>query len=420
MPNNILELKSISGALVPPMRVPITNTSSVSFDGANDAMKTFVNVHNPTGNGVSLATSGFTVAAWVKCDKFFTDGVYTQVGATQYENTFFGAYIGHGAYDNLIFGTKGAKWNWAFGQMNSTNNGYYNTARQPHHFMTAGTWYHVALTFTNTHSSIFGSGENFEGTQLNAGTPRIYLNGVLSSGTVDVVGTDEFLTAHWPHDNIGSGNEMGAMHWNRSQAVTLNGAITSTSTTIAVNPFPIVGAPRVGEFNVSIQATTDSHRVLTIGTEQILVTANGGYDASSGATDFTVATNGRGHNGTTAQAHSDDALVIGFASLAIGTRERWNWTGLGAAYNMDGHMDEMAIYNTPLSAAEVAAMTASGTKVQSLNIYGKPANLIAWYRMGDGTEAGSGTTIYNTATTPATGSLETQLQNGASIVSVTP
>jgi len=65
-------------------------------------------------------------------------------------------------------------------------------------------------------------------------------------------------------------------------------------------------------------------------------------------------------------------------------------------------------------------MTASGTKVQSLNIYGKPANLIAWYRMGDGTEAGSGTTIYNTATTPATGSLETQLQNGASIVSVTP
>ena len=57
---------------------------------------------------------------------------------------------------------------------------------------------------------------------------------------------------------------------------------------------------------------------------------------------------------------------------------------------LDGHLDEMAFFDSALSSGDVTAIYNSG----------EPASLSGpshWWRMGDGTEEGSGTTVYDMA-----------------------
>ena len=71
----------------------------------------------------------------------------------------------------------------------------------------------------------------------------------------------------------------------------------------------------------------------------------------------------------------------------------------GGTEHFDGKIDEVAIWNTVLSPKEITAIYNSG--VANFNLGGNTGNyhskssLVGWWRMGDGTGNGSGTTIYD-------------------------
>jgi len=82
-------------------------------------------------------------------------------------------------------------------------------------------------------------------------------------------------------------------------------------------------------------------------------------------------------------------------------------------YDFDGNIDELAIWNTALSASNITALYNSGDgPIDATSI----AELIAYWRMGDGTEEGSGSTVYDMSTNSYNGTLV----NGASFVSDVP
>ena len=88
-----------------------------------------------------------------------------------------------------------------------------------------------------------------------------------------------------------------------------------------------------------------------------------------------------------------------------------------AARHFAGNIDELALFNSVLTASEILQIY-NGGKPMDLNSddegYTSSANLKAWWRMGDGTEAGSGTTIYDMSTTDSN-SDDLTLVNQASI-----
>ena len=69
-----------------------------------------------------------------------------------------------------------------------------------------------------------------------------------------------------------------------------------------------------------------------------------------------------------------------------------------AARHFAGKIDELALFNSVLGATEIAEIYNDRVPL-NLNLdyenYSSSANLKAWWRMGDGTETGSGTTIYD-------------------------
>jgi len=72
-----------------------------------------------------------------------------------------------------------------------------------------------------------------------------------------------------------------------------------------------------------------------------------------------------------------------------------------AARHFAGNIDELALFNSVLTASEILQIY-NGGKPMDLNSddegYTSSANLKAWWRMGDGTEDGSGATIYDMST----------------------
>ena len=72
-----------------------------------------------------------------------------------------------------------------------------------------------------------------------------------------------------------------------------------------------------------------------------------------------------------------------------------------AARHFAGNIDELALFNSVLTASEILQIY-NGGKPIDLNSdnegYTSSANLKAWWRMGDGTETGSGATIHDMST----------------------
>ena len=76
----------------------------------------------------------------------------------------------------------------------------------------------------------------------------------------------------------------------------------------------------------------------------------------------------------------------------------------------EGLIDEVAIFNSALSAAQISNIYKGEVNGGSGGTNGVPGYLntfspIAWWRMGDGTEAGSGTTIYDMSSNSNNGTL---------------
>jgi hypothetical protein len=88
-----------------------------------------------------------------------------------------------------------------------------------------------------------------------------------------------------------------------------------------------------------------------------------------------------------------------------------------AARHFAGNIDELALFNSVLSADEITQLYNNGDPFDlnsDAGNYTSSANLKAWWRMGDGTEAGSGTTIYDMSTNDSN-SDDLTLVNQASI-----
>jgi hypothetical protein len=87
------------------------------------------------------------------------------------------------------------------------------------------------------------------------------------------------------------------------------------------------------------------------------------------------------------------------------------------ARHFAGNIDELALFNSVLTADEVSQLYNFGNPFDlnsDAGNYTSSANLKAWWRMGDGTEAGSGTTIYDMSTNDSN-SDDLTLVNQASI-----
>ena len=75
--------------------------------------------------------------------------------------------------------------------------------------------------------------------------------------------------------------------------------------------------------------------------------------------------------------------------------------GMSWASNMiDGLIDEASVFNTVLSASDINLIYNSGVPADISSL-----NLVGWWRMGDGTEAGSGTTVFDMSTNSNNGTL---------------
>jgi len=88
-----------------------------------------------------------------------------------------------------------------------------------------------------------------------------------------------------------------------------------------------------------------------------------------------------------------------------------------AARHFAGNIDELALFNSVLTANEILQLYNNGNPINlnsDVGNYTSSANLKAWWRMGDGTEAGSGTTIYDMSTNDSN-SDDLTLVNQASI-----
>lgn len=117
------------------------------------------------------------------------------------------------------------------------------------------------------------------------------------------------------------------------------------------------------------------------------------YDGSKASSGIKLYLNG---------SRVDDADYAGGTyTAAVNTSEEIRVSALhrNNTYSA-GKVDELSFFNTELSASDVTAIYNSGVPndISSLNP-------VAWYRMGDGTEAGSGTTVFDMSINSHNGTL---------------
>ena len=176
-----------------------------------------------------------------------------------------------------------------------------------------------------------------------------------------------------------NGNTYGAYH------------LRYTSTGNKFNYFlafaPGGGTHRQATFNSTFTLTDWHHVALT-------------YDGSyikgyvDGSEDYSIAE-------TRALAYSADATY--------GTD---TWIGKGKYSDpAQGLIDEVAVFSSALSSSDITAIYNGGVPADLTSL-----SPVGWWRMGDGTEAGSGTTIYDMSSNSNNGTLT----NGPTFSSDTP
>ena len=137
------------------------------------------------------------------------------------------------------------------------------------------------------------------------------------------------------------------------------------------------------------------------------------YGSGVGFDDFTVPTLSTGtwyhvaliHNGTSAELYlnnsqsSSGSRVVESPTANYGSSFKIGSYFSGSNY-FQGLLDEVAVFNSALSASNITAIYNSGvpSNISTLNPVG-------WWRMGDGTEAGSGTTVYDMSSNSNNGTL---------------
>jgi len=158
-----------------------------------------------------------------------------------------------------------------------------------------------------------------------------------------------------------------------------------------LNSSGYLGVLLIDEDQSGVYEYTNSDSTLTTGIWYHVACTYNGVGGTSANTGIKLYVNGveqgysRGGNG------AYDSMVNGSADVWIGRQE--------STYS-NGKIDEVAIWNTALSAGDVAALySARGTA--DLNDDGNSSNLVGWWRF----EEGSGTSVTDSSTNSNTGTL---------------
>jgi len=137
------------------------------------------------------------------------------------------------------------------------------------------------------------------------------------------------------------------------------------------------------------------------------------YGSGVGFDEFAVPTLSTGtwyhlaliHNGTSAALYLNNSQSSsGSLAFESPTANYGSSLKIGSyfagGFNFNGLLDEVAVFNSALSASNITSIYSSGvpSNISSLNPVG-------WWRMGDGTEAGSGTTVYDMSANSNNGTL---------------
>lgn len=104
-------------------------------------------------------------------------------------------------------------------------------------------------------------------------------------------------------------------------------------------------------------------------------------------------------NGNSVDSSTTIPQTTGISNPVIGSFN-------GSSLYVNGLVDEVAIFNTALSAPDVSTLR-GGASAGSVGVPADISSLnpVGWWRMGDGTEAGSGTTVYDMSSNSNNGTL---------------
>ena len=224
--------------------------------------------------------------------------------------------------------------------------------------------YSLSLDGTDDHAEVTGSSEIQISNPLTI-SAWIYLTANASTNNLRTV-------ISWGSAAIGQGRFFGVDGASNNLAFGSYGGNTKSSTALSLN--------------------TWYHVAATVTTGETKLYINGSLD-TTGSNTLNSFTYGKTH--------------IGELYYSAST----------AARHFAGNIDELALFNSVLTASEILQIYNGGNPID-LNSdnegYASSANLKAWWRMGDGTEAGSGTTIYDMSTNDSN-SDDLTLVNQASI-----
>ena len=232
-----------------------------------------------------------------------------------------------------------------------------------------------------------GSGGN-DGTLTNGPTYSTDVPSFTNTYSVDFDGTDDSLDVSSTSDYAFGSSGFSISFW-------FKGGSTNDSSGYGVNIF---------DMRTSLGGSQPSLWIETKGASSLVK-----YYASNAYRVSTTATINSGtwyhlaitNDGSTTKIYLDgnsigtgsDPTNYVAAPLRIGGYH-------GNQNYYDGLVDEFAIFNSELSASDVTAIYNSGTPADLSSL-----SPIGWWRMGDGTEAGSGTTVYDMSSNSNNGTL---------------
>lgn len=141
------------------------------------------------------------------------------------------------------------------------------------------------------------------------------------------------------------------------------------------------------------------------------------YDGSKASSGIKMYLDGSQVDNSNYQNGTYTAAANTTTNVRVGSSERDGFS--------NGKIDEVAIFNSELTSAQVTNIYKGESSGGSGGTNGKPGDLdtfspVGWWRMGDGTEAGSGTTIYDASSNSNNGTLNadatiTSIGSGESI-----
>ena len=147
-------------------------------------------------------------------------------------------------------------------------------------------------------------------------------------------------------------------------------------------------AIRVNSWAGSSVSTQTNNAVTDTNWHHLVVTASGASGTLSVYLDGNTTPIATASLGSVTSSSTQQDLAIGGRIISNSVNS-----------SLDGRIDEVSIWNTAISSADVSSLYNGGSPVDLLDSSSydtdRTGDLFSWWRMGDGTEAASGSTVYD-------------------------